>query len=304
MFNTPILFLIFKRLETTQKVFSEIRKIQPKQFFIAADGPRVDKKGEKEETDKVRKFVIDNIDWDCEVKTLFREQNFGCGQAISQAITWFFEHVEQGIILEDDTLPHNSFFKFCEELLEYYKNEDKVMSISGYCRMGKFKPKNSYSFVEGLSHIWGWATWKKTWDKYDFSMQGYDTYRQEHLINNPEKQTLMKILDEAYHNKIDSWAYRFAFTCEQYQGLTAESNTNLIKNLGMNDGGTHTTNWELAVYEPSQYKLTFPIKHPKKLEANKDYLLSLKKQTEKQQLGQYSRFKMLKLRLKRYLKII
>src|SRR6056297_619848 len=125
-FETPVLFLIFNRLDTTKQVFEEIRKAKPKQLFIAADGPRT--KQEKEKTDAVRKYVLDNIGWKCSVKKLFRNKNLGCKYAVSGAIDWFFENVEQGIILEDDCLPSQSFFRFCEELLEKYKDDERVMS--------------------------------------------------------------------------------------------------------------------------------------------------------------------------------
>ena len=154
MLNTPILFLVFNRPDTTQRVFAQIRKIQPKQLFIAADGARKGKEGEQERVAQVRKLILEGIDWDCEVKTLFRDENLGCGKAVSEGITWFFKNVEQGIILEDDTLPDLSFFPFCEELLERYKDDERVAMISGYCKFGKYKSPYSYSSTNGMSDVW------------------------------------------------------------------------------------------------------------------------------------------------------
>ena len=128
MFNTPILFLIFNRPDNTSLVFEEIRKIKPRYLYVAADGPRADKLGEKELCEATR-AIISQVDWPCELKTLFRDYNLGCGKAVSEAITWFFNSVEQGIILEDDCLPDSSFFTFCEVLLEKYKNDDRVSTI-------------------------------------------------------------------------------------------------------------------------------------------------------------------------------
>ena len=131
MFNTPILFLIFNRPQTTLLVFEQIKKVQPKWLFIAADGPHIEKPGEEELCNETREIVLKGIDWDCEVKTLFRSENVGCMKGPSEAINWFFGNVEQGIILEDDCLPDSSFFTYCEQLLEEYKYNEKIITIGG-----------------------------------------------------------------------------------------------------------------------------------------------------------------------------
>ena len=130
-FSTPILFLIFNRPDVTKCVFEEIRKQKPQYLYLAADGPRANKPGEYEKCILAREVVLEGIDWNCELKTLYRDENLGCGKAVSEAITWFFEHVEEGIILEDDCLPNNSFFTFCSELLDRFRTTDKIMHISG-----------------------------------------------------------------------------------------------------------------------------------------------------------------------------
>ena len=145
MFNTPILFLIFNRPDTTIEVFNRIKKIQPKYLFVAADGPRQDKIGEKEMCEATR-AIIEQIDWDCEVKTLFRESNLGCGKAVSEAISWFFVHNEMGIILEDDCLPDLSFFSFCENLLEKYKDDSRISTICASNYQLQNNTSNSYYF--------------------------------------------------------------------------------------------------------------------------------------------------------------
>ena len=129
--KSPVLFLVFNRPDTTRRVLEAIRQAQPSQLFIAADGPREGKSGEAEKCADVRRIVNEGIDWDCEVKTLFRDKNLGCKVAVSRAIDWFFEHVEEGIILEDDCLPHPTFFRFCEELLNKYRDDERIGQISG-----------------------------------------------------------------------------------------------------------------------------------------------------------------------------
>ena len=128
--KTAVLFLIFNRPDTTKQVFEAIRKSKPPRLYVAADGPRTDKSGEAEKVEQVRRIAM-QVDWNCEVKTLFREENLGCGKAVSSAITWFFKNEEEGIILEDDCLPNQSFFWFCEELLERYRDDMRIMAVSG-----------------------------------------------------------------------------------------------------------------------------------------------------------------------------
>lgn len=146
MFETPILFLIFNRPDVTQRVFEEIKKQKPKFLFIAADGPRENKEGELEKCLQTRE-IINLIDWDCELKTLFREKNLGCRNAVSSAIDWFFENVESGIILEDDTLPHPDFFRFCEELLIKYKDDERIWLITGTNSLKETDLTGNYSYL-------------------------------------------------------------------------------------------------------------------------------------------------------------
>ncbi len=301
MLNTPILFLVFNRPDTTKRVFEQIRKIQPQQLFVAADGPRTNKEGEKEKTEAVRKLILDRIDWDCEVKTLFREDNLGCERAVSQAITWFFEHVEQGIILEDDTLPDLSFFRFCEELLEKYKDDERITMISGYCKFGKYKSPYSYSFTKGMGGIWGWATWRRAWNYFDFEMEGYPEYRQRVVDRHPELPDFIKNFDGVYHQKINSWAYRWAYKLKVLDAFAIRSNVNLIKNIGFGATGTHITDWQAEVYEPSVYHLKFPLKHPIKLEHEVNYVKASKKCRNNQQRGLYSQIKMIKVKFKHFI---
>ena len=128
--KTAVLFLVFNRPDTTIKVFEKIREAKPSRLYVAADGPREGYSDEKKKVMKVRKIAT-NVDWPCEVKTLFRDKNLGCKKGVGTAIKWFFEHEEQGIILEDDCLPDPSFFRFCEELLEEYRHNTKIMLVSG-----------------------------------------------------------------------------------------------------------------------------------------------------------------------------
>jgi hypothetical protein len=206
-FDTPILFLIFNRPDTTQKVFNEIRKIKPRQLFVAADGPREDHPEDKEKCEQTRK-IIDQVDWDCEVKTLFRDKNLGCKHAVSGAINWFFKNVEQGIILEDDCLPDQSFFGFCQELLNKYKNNKQIFNISGNnFQDGMWRGDGSYYFSKYF-HCWGWATWADRWQNYfDIKMKNYPKFKEEKRIkelfsSKREIKFRMKNFENVYNNKM------------------------------------------------------------------------------------------------------
>lgn len=280
-FDTPILFLIFNRPDLTEKVFGQIRKIRPKQLFIGADGPRKDKPGEDEKCQATRQLVLDMIDWDCEVKTLFREENLGCGLAVSQAITWFFEHVEMGIILEDDCYPDLSFFLFCHELLNYYKDDKRVMMVSGTNLLTSTSIESSYLFSK-IGTIWGWASWRRSWDFYDYQLSFLEGIKQNGEINNINisKNELNQRLVNAQKVKdgiIDTWDYQWTFARLINNGLSIISSNNLVSNIGCNEEGTHIQIENNPFANLSTQKFKLPLRHPKVVCANIDYDMSIEK---------------------------
>ena len=237
----PVLFLIFNRLDTTQRVFEEIRKAKPPRLYLASDGARDNKEGEKEVVQKTRDFVLNNIDWDCEVKTLLRDKNLGCGPAVSRAITWFFEQEADGIILEDDCLPDPSFFKFCEELLEYYKDNKKIMHISGDQFVPNFNNGASYYFAVNM-HCWGWASWADRWNKYEFDLSDYNEKNVEKFSKNKAVQEYWRnILLMVKNKQINTWDYQWMFSIIKNNGLCINPSVNLISNIGFGENSTHTS---------------------------------------------------------------
>lgn len=278
--NTPVLFLIFNRPDTTQKVFNEIKQAKPKQLFIAADGPRHDSEDEIEKCQKARE-IISSVDWDCEVKTLFRNKNLGCKIAVSSAIDWFFENVEEGIILEDDCLPVQSFFWFCEELLEYYRDDTRIMMISGNnFQFGKAIGEGSYYFSK-YTHIWGWATWKRAWRHFDVSMKSFEKFKTEKQINNifnikQQKNYWLRIFQITYDNNIDSWAYVWTYTCLVNNGLCVIPNVNLVSNIGFNKEALHTKDENSILSKVKTEEIT-EIIHPEFVLADQEADLLISK---------------------------
>lgn len=243
-FSTPILFIIFNRPDTTARVFQQIRAIKPAQLFVAADGPRSYKVGEQELCEQTR-AIIKQVDWDCDVKTRFSEKNQGCKIGVSSAITWFFENVEEGIILEDDCLPDPSFFSFCETLLEKYRNDERIMHIGGVnFQDGKIWGNSSYYFSR-LNHIWGWATWKRAWNLYDVRVQSFSSFRENGIFRNVFPDTYartywFKQFELVYTNRKDTWDVQWQYAMSIQNGLAILPNVNLVSNIGFDVNATHT----------------------------------------------------------------
>jgi hypothetical protein len=243
-FSTPILFLIFNRPDTTAKVFQRIRELKPRYLFISADGPRAHRIHEKELCETAR-TVVANVDWDCEVRTNYREENAGCKIGVSSGITWFFENVEEGIILEDDCLPEISFFHFCEALLEYYRNDERIMHIGGANFQDGIARGNGSYYFSNINHIWGWATWKRAWGKYDVAVSSYPELLKENILphlfaNSKIERFWKKKFELAYNNKIDTWDIQWQYAMSINHGLAIIPNKNLVANIGFHDAATHT----------------------------------------------------------------
>lgn len=242
--NTPVLFIIFNRPDTTARVFEAIAKAKPRRLFIAADGPRPDKAGEAEKCKIVRE-IVQRVDWECEVKTLFREENFGCKMAVSSAITWFFEQVEEGIILEDDCLPSDSFFPFCTELLERYRNDSRVMMISGNNFQDGIQRGDASYYFSAIPWIWGWATWRRAWWKYDVSMRTLPSMVRDRMVQSLSldeavQQYRLRYFIPTYEGEIDTWDYQWIYSILINHGLSVCPQVNLVRNIGFSAEATHT----------------------------------------------------------------
>lgn len=242
--TTPVVFLIFRRPDLTARVFEAVRQAQPTKLLVVADGPR---NKEDIELCQQAQAVTENIDWNCEVLRNYSEVNLGCRERVSSGITWAFEHVEEAIILEDDCLPHPSFFVYCSNLLDYYRHDERILVISGNnFQDGCWRGDGSYYFSR-YNHCWGWATWRRAWQNYDGELRGWPILKESGLLRsifeNPlEQQYWSQIWDTLYtQNQPDTWDYRWTFTCMSNGGLTVLPNTNLVSNIGFGSDATHTT---------------------------------------------------------------
>ena len=272
-FNTPVLFVIFNRPDVTQLVFNRIREVRPSRLYVAADGPRAGKPGEKELCEKTRS-IIDTIDWPCEVKKLYRDANVGCGKAVSGAINWFFDQEEMGIILEDDIMADLSFFSYCSELLERYKNDEKVMQING-CnfQQGVNRSEGSYYF-SAFPHVWGWASWRRAWKHYDFNLSDvnyfYNDDKMDYYFTNKKiKRTWYEIFFKMNQKMIDTWDYQWNYAVWKNKGKVITPNTNLISNIGFGAEATHTFD-NTSKFANNKTGSIDLIKHPSDLSINKE----------------------------------
>jgi hypothetical protein len=269
---SPVLFLIFNRMSTTTQVFETIRKAKPPKLYVAADGPRTSKPEEKQLCDQVRTFVLSSIDWPCEVKVLFREENLGCKYAVSSAIDWFFSHEFEGIILEDDVLPLPSFFQFCDEMLERYRTEPSIGIITGNNLISTYFSSDTSYFISHYPNIWGWATWKRVWNHYDVEMNEWPVWKKTNSLNELADNTpffkayWVDQIDAIYNGKMATWDFQLFFNCWKLNVNCVVPKNNLTGNLGFGELATHTTGaTPLCVLESTPEELEFPLTHPMSL---------------------------------------
>jgi hypothetical protein len=264
--ETPVLMLVFARPGATRHVFEAVRKARPRKLYIAADGPVPGNTDNAEKCARVRE-VVSQVDWDCEVSTLFRETNLGCRTAVSEAIHWFFSQENEGIILEDDCLPGQSFFPFCESMLEKYRDDTRVMHISGTnLQFGQKRGDASYYF-SSIPSVWGWAAWKRSWEQYDLQMSAYPEFKASGLIKSilPDERVaghVMNVLQSNYEGKISTWDHQYGFSLVINNGLCIVPNVNLISNLGYSKTDDPMTPDNYLLSKMPVEEITFPLTHP------------------------------------------
>lgn len=265
-FGTPIVMIVFRRPEVTKRVFAAVAAARPERLFLIADGPSADRPADAQACEEVRKIVT-QVDWPCKVQTNFSEQNMGLRQRIVSGLNWVFSEVEEAIILEDDCLPDPSFFPFCAEMLERYRDHNQIGFIAGFNPMeSMFKSPFSYYFTQ-MPHIWGWATWRRAWRQYDDCLESWPAVKEAGLLNMlfPDKAVAAywtRIFDGTYNGtRNNSWAYRWVYTCWMRNWLQVVPSRNLIQNVGFGPDSEHTAKAPRG-HNVASASLTFPLHHP------------------------------------------
>ncbi len=277
-FDTPVLFIVFNRPESTARVFESIKKLQPQRLFIAVDGARND--ADKEKCEQVKR-IIEGVDWDCDVKYLYRDKNVGVKLAGSSAIDWFFTQVEQGIILEDDCLPDQSFFWYCRDLLAYYKDDERVWHISGNNFQPKMVTDASY-YVSRIPHVWGWATWRRAWQYYDINIKDFPDFVKKGRIIDlfPKKihqQFWLDVFNNNYLGLDNGWDFQWAFVMFAHNGLAIHPRVNLISNIGFGADASHSFDQLSPYANLPTTTIELPLSHPISLLPNQkadNYVMS------------------------------
>lgn len=268
MLSTPVAIIIFRRPDLTAKVLDVVRLAKPSSLYVIADGPRKDKPGEAEACAATR-AVIDTVDWDCEVHRHYSDVNLGCGYRPSSGIDWLFDQVESAIILEDDCIPHPSFFGYCDELLQRYRDDERVMHISGCTYRAEPWHTDSSYFFSRFPAAWGWATWRRAWKYYDIKCKDWPALRGTgflaDLIGEPVVEAFWaKQFDEASlaDQGLHFWDYQWAFACWANSGLAIFPRQNLVSNIGSGEHATHTVDkgWDW-LFLPT-FEMPLPLKHP------------------------------------------
>ena len=279
LIDVPVAIIFFNRPDTTEKVFNVVREVRPSKLFLIQDGARKNRDDDRVKIEKCRE-IVENIDWDCTLEKYYSSDNLGCGMRVYSGLTKAFEKVDHLIILEDDIVASKSFFPFCKELLEKYRYDDRVNMISGMNHLGEYNlTEDSYFFFFFFS-IWGWATWKRVWDKMEYEMSFANDKKTMELVYNiiPNKHTAEGVL-KAGKNKVErlnkgerltAWSYQFGMTMYLYSQLIIVPQKNLTTNIGITPDSTHSAD-DLSklpksiqrVFFMKRYEIEFPIKHPK-----------------------------------------
>ena len=268
-FQTPVALFVFKRPDTTRRVFDVISRAQPKKLLLVADGPRQGRNAEAEACRQVRD-IITGVDWPCEVLTNFAENNLGCRERMISGLDWVFSLVEEAILLEDDCLPDLSFFPFCQELLQRYRCDSRIAYISGCNLVEKHTNIPDSYYFSRIGGIWGWATWRSEWQRYDRELSDWPEIKSQQklaeVLDEPKAvEFWTKIFDAMHENRgPDTWDYQWLYTALKNNSLTIVPRVNLIANIGFGEGATHTTQADDRFILPVS-SLDFPLKHPSDL---------------------------------------
>ncbi|SHJ59074.1 hypothetical protein SAMN02745146_3458 [Hymenobacter daecheongensis DSM 21074] len=269
----PVLLIVFNRPQSARQVLAAIRQARPTRLYVAADGPRPNRPAEAALCAETRAAVTSAIDWPCQVRTLFRDENLGCGLGPASAITWFFAHEAEGIILEDDCVPAPGFFRFCQELLARYRHDTRVMHIGGNnlsheAQQPVAAGADSYHF-SGQVNSWGWATWRRAWQHFNFEYQLLPELRQRGLLRGMYPGWLERAYWLPKFEAVRTgpqpahiWDYQWHFTVAAHSGLTIVPAVNLVTNIGFGTDATHTLHADDRLAGLATGELAFPLRHP------------------------------------------
>lgn len=263
--DVPVLLVAFNRPEKTQRVFEAVRAAAPRRLYLAVDGPRPDVPSDVDRCERTRQ-VLDDVTWPCEVKRLYQTTNLGCKRGVSAAIDWFLAHEESGIILEDDCIPAADFFPFCAELLDRYRDTPEVMIIGGHNPLGRWDSANASYVFSRTAPIWGWATWRRAWERFDPAMSRWGEPEARALVRSrmplAEYRVTSQKFDSVYEGRVDSWGFGWALAILINRGVSIMPARNLVTNIGFDSEATHTRRPSRREGAVPTYSMERPLLHP------------------------------------------
>lgn len=269
------MLLVFNRPELTRRLIQNLQRVKPQKIFVVADGPRIGNKHDIEDC-RATRAAIEDIDWPCDLVMKYSDMNLGCYRNVADGLTWVFTQVDEAIILEDDCLPHPTFFPYCEELLSRYRDDLRVGVISGNNFQHGVKRGEASYYFSIFNHLWGWATWKRSWSFFDHEMLSWQRGEDAGWLMNLWKEYPQAAaywvanFDRVSQKKIDSWGYRWTYACWKNQLLTAIPEVNLVSNIGFGPKSTHTKNKNDVAANIAAEAMIFPLRHPSLVTPNRD----------------------------------
>jgi hypothetical protein len=267
--STPVALFLFARPDTTRRVFETIRQARPARLYLVADGPRTDRPEETERS-RAARAICAHIDWPCDVRVNFSDANLGQKRRLETGLRWVFEHTDEAIILEDDCVPDPTFFPFCQDLLDRYRDEPQVLAITGSNFQYGLRPGHASYFFSRYPLIWGWSTWRRAWRLYDDAMSRWPAAREgpwlSDLLGDGDAVRYWSYVFDTAHRSGGSWDYAWTFACWQHGGLVASPRTNLVSNIGFGPEATHTRQHQCSYASLLTEPLESPLRHPARIQ--------------------------------------
>jgi hypothetical protein len=263
--RSPVALFVFNRPESTARVFDAIRAARPPVLLVVADGPR-DGRADDRAACAATRALIDGADWPCDIRREFAAANMGCRSRLASGLTWVFGQVPEAIILEDDCVPDQTFFPFCDELLERYRDDRRVAQVSGANNQkGRNRGPHSY-FFSRYNGVWGWASWRRAFELYDPGISRWPELRDSDWLtrmlgNRAQVEYWTRIFQDTYDGRIDTWDYQWVFAAWVHDMLSVVPNRNLVRNIGFGAGATHTRGQDTFANDRLE-AIAFPLDHP------------------------------------------
>lgn len=281
--TTPVALFVYNRPDKTRQVLEQISEVKPETFLVVADGPSSEKPKDAVLCERTRDVIRDNITWECDVLWNTASENLGLKERFVTGLKWIFEREKEAIILEDDCLPSRSFFQFCMEMLKRYRHDDRIMDIGGTNYLGEWKSEQQDYHFSLHGGIWGWATWRRAWERYDPEMELWmsEETRQavrDVIANKRQADYVEYLYDRTYHGKIDTWDYQWGFARHINSSLSVVPSVNLVTNIGFDANATNTDSNDSPMSEIPRHEINFPIEHRDVVAPDRKYDARLHKQ--------------------------